>query len=85
MRVAKSPIAIGGGRVAAGRAGRGRCDKRGPGFEPKPDRNAVVASERATQRTGPEGGRAIGEQPKGRRDARAFMSCRKSVGSSVGR
>ena len=85
MRVAQEAIAIERGREAAGRAGCGRGDKREQGFEPKPDRSAVVAGGRGTQRTGPEGGRAITEQPKGRRDARAFMSCRKSVESLVGR
>ena len=84
MRVAQDPIVIGGGREAAGRAGCGRCDKRAQGFEPKPDRRAVVAVGRRTQRTGPEGGRAVREPHKGRRDARGFMSCRKSVESWVG-
>ena len=84
MRVAQDAIAIGGGREAAGRPGCGRCDKREQGFEPKPDRSALVAGGRPTQRTGPERGRAITEQPNGWRDARAFMSCRKWAESSVG-
>ena len=85
MRVAQDAIAIEGGREAVGRAACGRGDQREQGFEPKPDRSALVAGGRRTQRIGPEGGRAITEQPQGRRDARAFMSCRKWVESSVGR
>ena len=63
MRVAQDAIAIEGGRQAAGRAACGRGGKRQQGFEAKADRSAVVAGGRRTQRTGPEGGRAITEQP----------------------